>query len=475
MKGKNVSLGLTILIAALLLVQSSMAYPTKETACEGCHSPPPNSMSITTDITSITVSPGESFNVVATWGGGDPAANTAVKWPNNVKDNALFTPTPKLIYPVPSISGSQSFTLTTPATAAPGLYTVRVYVSNGPKFETSYQDIAVTVATASVPVLTTISVSPSTVTLLAGATQVFTAAPKDQNGNPMVVAVSWTSSNTTVGNVDASGLFTASAAGTTTVKAENGTVSGTATITVTAPAPTPVLTTISVSPATANLIAGTTQVFTAAPKDQNGNPMDVAVTWTSSNMTVGNIDASGLFTASAAGTTTVKAENGTVSGTATITVTAPAPTPVLTTISVSPATANLIAGTTQVFTAAPKDQNGNPMDVAVTWTSSNTTVGNVDASGLFSASAAGTTTITAANGSIVSNAVTVTVSTQSTKLIGDINSDNMVDYRDLGMLGACYGLSIGNAGYNANADLNNDGIVNYKDLGMLGAHYGEHI
>jgi hypothetical protein len=58
-------------------------------------------------------------------------------------------------------------------------------------------------------------------------------------------------------------------------------------------------------------------------------------------------------------------------------------------------------------------------------------------------------------------------------ITGDINVDQKVDYKDLGMLGASYGLSLGDSGYNAAADLNGDGIVNYKDLGMLGAHYGE--
>ena len=62
---------------------------------------------------------------------------------------------------------------------------------------------------------------------------------------------------------------------------------------------------------------------------------------------------------------------------------------------------------------------------------------------------------------------------ETTALIGDINGDCKVDYRDLGILGATYGLSLGDSGYNAAADLNGDNMVNYRDLGMLGAHYGE--
>jgi hypothetical protein len=63
----------------------------------------------------------------------------------------------------------------------------------------------------------------------------------------------------------------------------------------------------------------------------------------------------------------------------------------------------------------------------------------------------------------------------TTALIGDINGDCKVDYRDLGILGATYGLSLGDSGYNAAADLNGDNTVNYRDLGMLGAHYGESV
>jgi len=59
------------------------------------------------------------------------------------------------------------------------------------------------------------------------------------------------------------------------------------------------------------------------------------------------------------------------------------------------------------------------------------------------------------------------------KPTGDINGDGIVNYKDLGLLGASYGLKLGDAGFNPNADLNNDGIVNYKDLGILGSHYGE--
>ena len=269
------------------------------------------------------------------------------------------------------------------------------------------------------PVLTTISVTPSPVTVVKGNTQTFTASPKDQFGKPIVATIVWSSSNTAVGTISASGVLTAVSAGTTTVTATSGSVKGTASVTVTSPVQnvTPVLTSINVTPATANILIGGTQVFTAAANDQNGDPMSVVISWTSSNETVGTIDASGNFSALAAGTTTIKAANGTVNGTASVTVTTSTPTPVLTTITVTPATANLLIGGTQKFTAVAKDQNGNVMTPVLSWTSSNDTVGTIDASGNFSALAEGTTTIKAANGTVNGTAsVIVTYDCKNTSI-----------------------------------------------------------
>ncbi len=82
------------------------------------------------------------------------------------------------------------------------------------------------------PVLTTIEVSPASKTLKATETQTFTALPKDQDGNDMTADVTWSSSNTSVGTIDASGNFTAVAEGTTLVNATNASVVGNASVTV---------------------------------------------------------------------------------------------------------------------------------------------------------------------------------------------------------------------------------------------------
>ena len=57
------------------------------------------------------------------------------------------------------------------------------------------------------------------------------------------------------------------------------------------------MTTITVSPPTATLSIGDTQVFTATAMDQNGAPMEgINVEWTSSDMTVGTVSPESAMT-----------------------------------------------------------------------------------------------------------------------------------------------------------------------------------
>ena len=58
-----------------------------------------------------------------------------------------------------------------------------------------------------------------------------------------------------------------------------------------------------------------------------------------------------------------------------------------------------------------------------------------------------------------------------TEKVGDITKDNVVDYKDLAILGADYGKSRDDPDFNPAADLNGDGIIDYKDLAVLGANY----
>jgi len=129
MNMKKISIGLMILLLALLVIPEALAYPTEESACTGCHAlADPSVMSISADKTTVTASQGTSFTLLVSWAGA--TANSAVKWPNTVLDNSLITANPHLVYPISAGAGSQSFTLTVPATTSLGLHTVRVYISH---------------------------------------------------------------------------------------------------------------------------------------------------------------------------------------------------------------------------------------------------------------------------------------------------------------------------------------------------------
>jgi uncharacterized repeat protein (TIGR01451 family) len=82
-------------------------------------------------------------------------------------------------------------------------------------------------------VLTSIAISPQSVTLYVGEQQQFTATAYDQVDNVMEgVTFNWTVGDDTIGTINANGLFTALAVGTTTITAVSGGVSATADVTV---------------------------------------------------------------------------------------------------------------------------------------------------------------------------------------------------------------------------------------------------
>jgi uncharacterized repeat protein (TIGR02543 family) len=263
-----------------------------------------------------------------------------------------------------------------------------------------------TVTVGQVPVAT-VTVSPTSASILVGGTQQFTATTRDAGGNVLTGrAVTWSSSNTAVATVNTStGLVTGVAAGSATITATSEGKSGTATVTV---GQVPVAT-VTVSPTSASILVGATQQFTATTKDAGGNVLTGrAVTWSSSNTGVATVNSStGLVTGVAAGSVTITATSEGKSGTATVTV---SQVPVAT-VTVSPVSASILVGGTQQFTATTKDAGGNVLTGrTVTWSSSNTAVATVNSStGLVTGVAAGSVTITATSEG-KSGTATVTVS-----------------------------------------------------------------
>jgi trimeric autotransporter adhesin len=265
------------------------------------------------------------------------------------------------------------------------------------------------------PTLTAITVTPANPAIALGTTQPtqqFAATGTYSDGSTKVLTstANWVSSNPAVATVNTTGLATGMTAGTTTITATSGAITGSTVLTVN-PAP---LLSIAVSPSTATVspvAPGNTQQFTATGTYADGTMQNItsSVTWSAS--AGATITAGGLATGLTANTTsTIMAAQGNISGTATLTITNP-----LVSIAVTPLTASIAQQTTQLFTAIPTYADGSHLPaITPTWASSNTTIATISnlqgTQGLAtSLTTAGTTAITATSGSITSPPATLTV------------------------------------------------------------------
>ena len=168
-----------------------------------------------------------------------------------------------------------------------------------------------------------VAISPATSSLTIGQTQQLTATLRDAAGNILTGrSVSWGTSADGIASVSSTGLVTAVAVGNATITATSEGVSGTAAVTV---AQVPVAT-VTVTPATASIATGATVQLTAVARDASGNPLSGrSFTWSSGTPGIATVNASGLVTAVAAGSATIRATSEGVIGSSNITVTGPPP------------------------------------------------------------------------------------------------------------------------------------------------------
>src|SRR5437870_123448 len=259
--------------------------------------------------------------------------------------------------------------------------------------------------------ITQLVVAPKNVTLQPNQTYDFVAVGFTAIGDSADMTVSWNASSGTVTSSSSGkrhyGHFQHSSCGAFKLAATSnpGNLSDTAYVTV-AGCTVPVAS-VSVSPASATVLAGQAVQLTATPKDANGNPLTGrTVTWTSSNTSVAIADVNGNVTGMAPGSATITATSEGQSGTAAITVTNVA----VNSVTVSPPSASVPQGQTVQLTATPRDANGNPLTGrVVAWSSNNTSVASVNASGLVTSGAVGSATITATSeGKSGTSSITVT-------------------------------------------------------------------
>ncbi|MDB4912757.1 MAG: Peptidase hyicolysin [Gemmatimonadetes bacterium] len=171
------------------------------------------------------------------------------------------------------------------------------------------------------PVLTTLTVTLSASSLAPGGTAVASATGADQTGKAFALtSITWTSTNTAVATINASGIITAVGVGQTAIIGASGTVSALQNIVVASNLP---VATVALTPSTTQVLVGGTQTLTAALKDTPGNVLGGrAITWTSSASNIASVSATGVVTGVAVGTATISATSEGQTGVATITVSA---------------------------------------------------------------------------------------------------------------------------------------------------------
>ncbi len=254
-----------------------------------------------------------------------------------------------------------------------------------------------TLLTVSSATLKSIVVTPSSAVMAPASTLLFTATGTYSDGTTQNIsnAVAWSSSASNVASITNFGQVTGQSAGSATITAQQGSVSGTAAVVVASST----LKSLQISPASATVAEQTGKQFEAIGTfaDNSTQNLSASVTWTSSPASIATVSnaasTKGLATGVAPGSATITALFAGLAGQAALTVTKAT----LNSITIAPGSADIVLGESQQFTATGNfsDNSTENLTAQVTWTSSNVNVATINADGLASTAGKGTTTITA--------------------------------------------------------------------------------
>ena len=234
-----------------------------------------------------------------------------------------------------------------------------------------------------------IELEPDEVVVAVGAVAPLTAVLRDAGGNAVNAPVIWTSSDTSVARVSASGVVTARQVGDAKIAVTAQGISATADVNVSPQS----VSSVRITPNPASVrVGGTTQLLAEA-LDGNGNLLPGrSITWTSSSNSIASIDNNGVVTGRRPGAVTITATSENRSGTAALTVNLlPVGSIVL-----NPTLDTLHLGETLQLAFTLRDENGNPITGRqVSWKSSLPQVASVTSGGNVTALAPGKAIITA--------------------------------------------------------------------------------
>jgi uncharacterized protein YjdB len=293
-------------------------------------------------------------------------------------------------------------------------------------------DLAVATSRPASPAVASVTITPSVVSVAAGATSQLSSTEKDATGSVLSgQSVTWASSTSAVATVSTNGLVTAVTAGTATISATSGAATGTAALTVTGPITNPgAVTDLAVAGVTdTSVTLAFTEVY-----DGTGKPASYDIRWATGTMAWGTAAAAtrGTCTVPLAGTAigakwsctvlgltpgaayqfqmiafrgtlNVNAVFGGLSNVASGTTTAAATT--VASVTVSPAPGPVTVGQTLQLVAIAKNASGTVVaGQLVSWTSSNPAIATVNGTGMTRGVAAGSATISATSGGVTGTA-----------------------------------------------------------------------
>jgi Bacterial Ig-like domain (group 2)/Abnormal spindle-like microcephaly-assoc'd, ASPM-SPD-2-Hydin len=269
-----------------------------------------------------------------------------------------------------------------------------------------------------IPVLVSLSITPSSSSIPLGTTQQFSATGTYNDGSTqdLTTSVNWASSAPAVATIDAGGLATSVGTGTSTVFAISGSIAASANLTVIPAA----LASIAITPTNPSFALGTKQQLKATGTYTDGSTLDLTdtVTWNTAKSAIATVSNQGLATAVSVGSTSVSASLGSITGSTTLNVSPAA----LVSIAVTPVIPSIPLGNTQQFTATGTFTDGSTQDLTTTvqWSSDTLTVATISntvgSQGLATSVGTGSATITATSGS-VSGSTTFTVTAATLVLI----------------------------------------------------------
>lgn len=263
-----------------------------------------------------------------------------------------------------------------------------------------------TLLTVTAAALQSISISPANPTLLSLSRAGFTAVGRYSDGSTAEITdqVAWSSTSSDIATVSSAGAVKTLMSGTTSIRAALAGVTGKVDLKVTGGN----LTRLTISPLNPRLVKGTAGRITASGAFSNGSSRDIsgAVDWTANSDFV-TITAPGgnlvwLNPAAVTAGTVITAKSGTVFADTTLSVTSPQ----LRSITITPASLELTAATSDQLRVTALFSDGSSQDVTMSsdWSSDAVTIATAGNSGItkgrVSAVANGSAIISASYGGI---------------------------------------------------------------------------